>query len=648
MSRVFQLAQAVKLSLILGMTTSTLLLGSHLKVDADSRTTAHRQLQNTKVKLAQNSPAISRFQTLAEADELYQKGQLQAAENLYRKVKPDFATSDRRRTAIYEVEQLPGDGQVYWRNANEGLQQNLDSKIFLPLQLLLSNYPEFIKGHLLLAEACDKKPEACKSNAKDGQPKNALEVLERAVELYPDDPELLKAKIKALAKEQRFLEASIAARQFATIYVDYPEAPEFEKLAEKNLQRHHSKLNDDLRFQGIFSTVVGGVKAFSTKDWQSGVSGFETISMLLQGESAFGKEVADKLVKQYQQEGKLLEDPQVLNYVRGIGGRLEPLMGRKFDYEYYVIQDSEINAFALPGGKVFVNVGAILGTNSEAELAGLLSHEISHAVLSHGFQRVAQSQFIRGLSNVIPISNMFQEMVGKEYSRENERQADILGTRVLSKAGYAADGLRNLMATLNAKSGGKEQTSWQSTHPAPAERVAYLEGLIKSNNYNRYAFEGVKKHQEIQNLIQGIAPSQDSKPAASQPAKKPPKGKPNSRTKPTRGIVAIAAGLTRDNIEIRIDGGKVESDRNFTINFIVENRSDRAFAFVPLYAEVVTESGKKLKTRFSSAQAQVPAGGSIKGEVQVLGQSWNSQGSQNLTLVIKESTGGGRIFRIPF
>ncbi|MCC5634348.1 M48 family metalloprotease [Nostoc sp. CHAB 5844] len=162
-----------------------------------------------------------------------------------------------------------------------------------------------------------------------------------------------------------------------------------------------------MRFQGILSAVVNGVKAFSTKDWKSGVSGFETVSMLLQGESAFGKEISDKLVKQYQQESKLVEDSQVLNYVRGISGRLEPLMGRKFDYEYYVIEDNSINAFALPGGKVFVNTGAILATNSEAELAGLLNHEISHAVLSHGFQRVAQGQSISSLGNVISISDMF-------------------------------------------------------------------------------------------------------------------------------------------------------------------------------------------------------------------------------------------------
>ncbi|MBH8562464.1 M48 family metalloprotease [Nostoc sp. CENA67] len=651
MTRTSQLAQAAQLSLILGVTTSSWLLGVNLTVDAESRTVTGGKLETTGIELAQKSQGVNRFQVLAEADELFQTGRPKEAENLYRQVKPAFSPVENKRTAIYEVEQLPGDGQVYWRNANEGLQQNLDSKIFLSLQLLTENYPEFIKGHLLLAEACQKKSEACKNNAKAEQPKNDLEVLERAGELYPDEPDLLKAKIKALENKEQFLEASIAARQFVTIFVDYPEAPEFASLAEKNLKRHQSKLNESLRIQGVFSALVGAAKTISTLNWKSQISGFQTLSMLLQGESAFGKFMSDKLVEKYRQEDKLVQEPQVLNYVRGIGGRLAPLMGRNFEYEYYVIKDSSINAFALPGGKIFVNTGAILNTNSEAELAGLLGHEIAHAVLSHTFQRIAQSQFLSSLSNVIPMSNLFQDMVGKEHSREQERQADILGTRVLNKAGYAADGLRNLMATLNAQYGGKERTDWQSTHPAPAERVEYLESLIERNKYNRYAYEGVKKHKEIQNLLQGISPSPNTKPPAQANRLNQNTSRANQntpRSKPIRGNVAITGGQTRDNVEIRIDGAKVESNRNFSINFVVVNRSDRPFAFVPLYAQVVTENGKKLSTRFSSADVLVPAGGTTKGTVQVLGQSWNSQGSQNLTLVIKESTGGGRLFRISF
>ncbi|WP_414575849.1 M48 family metallopeptidase [Anabaena sp. CCY 9402-a] len=650
MTKASQVAQGIKLSLILTTTTSGLLLGANISADAKSKIVAHHQIPIKSIQIAQQSPAISRFQTLAEADELHKKGQLQAAEILYRKVKPEFPPGEKRRTTVYEIEQLPGDAQVYWRNANEGLRQNLDTNIFESLQRLTTNYSEFIPGHLLLAEACKKKVDACKKYAKSDQPKNSLEVLVQAGELYPDEPDLLKAKIKTLESEKQFLDAAIAARQFAIIYINYPEAPEFEKIAEKNLQRHKSELNERLRTQGIFNTLVGAVTSFKTQNWQSGISGLQTLAMLSQGESVFGKSLADKYVEQYRQQSKLVDDPQVLNYVKGISNRLTALMGRDFEYEYYVIKDNSVNAFAVPGGKIFIHTGAIMATNSEAELAGLLSHEIAHAVLSHGFQRVTQSQFISSLSNVIPLSDMLQEMVGKEHSRENERQADILGARVLSKAGYAADGLRNLMVTLNTLSGGKERTTWQSTHPAPTERVQYLESLIQRNNYNRYTYEGVKQHKEIQNLLQGISPTANDTPAVSQPSdKKPATGSQNTqRTKPIRGVVEITGGQTRENVEIRLDGGKVESDRNFSINFIVENGSDRAFGFVPLYAQVVTEGGKRLTTKFSSAEALVPAGGTMKGTVQVLGQAWKNQGSQNLTLVIKESTSGGRVFRISF
>ena len=76
------------------------------------------------------------------------------------------------------------------------------------------------------------------------------------------------------------------------------------------------------------------------------------------------------------------------------------------------------------------------------------------------------------------------------YSRKMERQADVLGTQILASAGYAADGLRNLMVTLNE---GKEDLgvlAWLSTHPETQERVHYLEELIVNNGYNRYAYEG--------------------------------------------------------------------------------------------------------------------------------------------------------------
>ena len=98
----------------------------------------------------------------------------------------------------------------------------------------------------------------------------------------------------------------------------------------------------------------------------------------------------------------------------------------------------------------------------------------------------------------IPIGSIVTSLIGLQYSRSNECQADLLGTRVLATAGYAADGLRNFMVTVDKKYGNTGPLSFLSTHPASDDRVEYLEQLIEHNGYNRYAFEGVEKHREIQ------------------------------------------------------------------------------------------------------------------------------------------------------
>ena len=94
-------------------------------------------------------------------------------------------------------------------------------------------------------------------------------------------------------------------------------------------------------------------------------------------------------------------------------------------------------------------------------------------------------------------------MVSRDYSRGNERQSDIIGSRALASYGYAADGLRGFMQTLHERYGSSGQ-SYASTHPSSKERVRYLEDLITSSGYNRYAFEGVEKHSLIQKRVREL------------------------------------------------------------------------------------------------------------------------------------------------
>jgi len=223
--------------------------------------------------------------------------------------------------------------------------------------------------------------------------------------------------------------------------------------------------------------------------------------MLLRGESTVGKSVTNQVKRQLP----LTEDEQVLNYVREVGNKLTTVAGRNdFEYEFYVVMDDRLNAFALPGGKVFVNAGAILKTKSEAELAGLLAHELSHAVLSHGFQLVTQGNLLANVTQYLPLGGTLTDLVVLNYSRDMERQADALGTKILASSGYAADGMHNLMVTLDKeekKEGDRPVFAWLATHPDTKERTRNLETLIERNGYNRYTYQGVARHLEIQKRV---------------------------------------------------------------------------------------------------------------------------------------------------
>jgi beta-barrel assembly-enhancing protease len=166
--------------------------------------------------------------------------------------------------------------------------------------------------------------------------------------------------------------------------------------------------------------------------------------------------------------------------------------------------DKDLNAFALPGGKVFINAGAIVKTSSEAELAGLLAHELSHTILSHGFQLMTKGNLTFNLAQFIPrVGGLVGNLLTLDYSRDMERQADVLGTRLLASSDYAADGLYNLMVILG-KENKNSPPSWLSSHPATKNRVQYLAEQIQENGYNRYAYEGVERHAKVRERVRQL------------------------------------------------------------------------------------------------------------------------------------------------
>jgi beta-barrel assembly-enhancing protease len=449
-----------------------------------------------EIKTKKPTPAeIARLAKLAIADQLYLGGDKAGAIKLYREAKPKWQLgsppSPLPIAAFTDPSHLSPAGQVFWRHYQAGKQQHLESKVLSSLKLLTTREPQFLLGHIYYAQALREYD----------YESEAIAALDLGVRLYPHEPEILKAKMAADIAEDKWLEASILARQFTLFNPDAPQAAEFARLATEYLAEYQSNLRSSITWNAVGNAIVGAAGFALTGDLFGPLSALQTTSLVVQGESAVGKASASQIKKQVP----LLQDETVTEYINHIGQKISSVSGRdEFDYQFYVVMDDNLNALALPGGKVFVNAGAIMQTDSEAELAGLLAHEVSHSALSHGFQLTTKGNLTANIVSYLPyVGNTASSLIVLNYSREMEKQADLFGTRILVNAGYAADGVRNLMVKLkeSQQKDDPEAPEWLSSHPNSKERIAYMEKLIMEQNLDRYTYGGVYRHQHIQQLV---------------------------------------------------------------------------------------------------------------------------------------------------
>ncbi|HIK44657.1 MAG TPA: M48 family metalloprotease [Leptolyngbyaceae cyanobacterium M65_K2018_010] len=428
-----------------------------------------------------------RSQLLIEADRLYLAGDTTAAEAIYRRVKDSKwlaeTTLNEPILPILDPEELPPAGRVYWREAMAGAESEFPNRVLVPLGLLVKEYPEFLPAQGMYARYLVEQDRA-------GE---AIQILEEAVARFPYHPDLLRAQTEVLMAQEKWIEAAITANQFALLNPDHPDAEAMAQLAQDNLARFRGQMNQTLTNNLIANIITGAAGYLLTGGIFGPYAALNSGLLLLQGESGLGTQMAEQVKRQLP----MVDDPEIRAYVNDIGQRLAALTGRQdFNFTFEVIMDDSLNAFALPGGKIFINAGAITKSQSEAELAGLLGHEISHAVLSHGFQMATQGNLMASLAAFIPIpevAGIAANLIVASYSRDMERQADILGTKILANGNYAADGLHNLMVTLKEESG-NAGISWFASHPNPEARISYLKQLVDQGRLNRYAYEGVETH----------------------------------------------------------------------------------------------------------------------------------------------------------
>jgi len=443
-------------------------------------------------------PALSQQEcnaltTLIKADKLYQAGKKQQARQLYQQAKGSFQPDKQQtsRKPYTETATLPPGGKVYWEYGQGEFDSKLQSKTLSPLKLLVKKHPDFIPGHIRYAEAL----------IYFGQTEQAITHLETAVSRYPEQAALIETLLPLYEEREQWLDASLTARRFALLNPEHSKADHYQALADKHLESYQSKLRAKLRKNTFASVITGALSYAVTGSLAGPFSAIESASLLLQGESKVGERISNNL----EEKLPLLKDEEANQYVAEMGKTLTQYTGRdSFDYEFYIVMDENLNAFALPGGKVFINAGAILKTNSEAELAGLVAHEISHAVLSHGFQLVTEGNFLANVGQFVPLGGTAASLIVLDYSRDMERQADELGTQILASSEYAADGMYHLMKTLAEERKNNDQSSppaWLSTHPDVEERINNIKTQIVDNGYDRYTYEGVSQHQQIKEKV---------------------------------------------------------------------------------------------------------------------------------------------------
>jgi Zn-dependent protease with chaperone function len=204
--------------------------------------------------------------------------------------------------------------------------------------------------------------------------------------------------------------------------------------------------------------------------------------------------LGQQAARQVEQQLPIMHDPEVNEYLNRIGQRLvenipPEFRHSEFHYTFTGVNVREINAFALPGGPMFINRGMIEKAHNEGEVAGVMAHELSHVALRHGTaQQTKQTPYAIGqvlgqvAGSIIGggwgqvISTGSQVGIGAafmRYSREYEKQADILGSHIMAAAGYDPRDMANVFKTIQQE-GGSGAPQWLSDHPDPGNRYEYI------------------------------------------------------------------------------------------------------------------------------------------------------------------------------
>lgn len=221
-----------------------------------------------------------------------------------------------------------------------------------------------------------------------------------------------------------------------------------------------------------------------TRDINKGTINFVSIDK----EIALGRQLS----RQVEQESRMLKDPTVDEFVNRVGQNIVRNSDARVPFTIKVIESEQINAFALPGGFFYVNTGLILAAEDEAELAGVMAHEIAHVAARHGTEQESKGQLISYMAlplifvsgpigyGVEQAASLLAPFTFLRFSRGMEAEADYLGVQYLYKSGYDPSAMVRFFEKLQAKERARPGSISRlfSTHPPTADRILKVENTI--------------------------------------------------------------------------------------------------------------------------------------------------------------------------
>lgn len=238
----------------------------------------------------------------------------------------------------------------------------------------------------------------------------------------------------------------------------------------------------------IIAIVVGA--SYFLQSSENPITGeTQRVALTPEQEIALGLNSAPQMAAQF---GGISRNEQAVRLVSNLGNKLVAnsiAAKSSYRFSFHVLADARtVNAFALPGGPIFITEGLLRLLRTEAEVAGVLGHEIGHVLARHGAEHLAKQQLTQGLIGAVivgsgdynagQVAQVVGSLVNMKYGREDELEADRLGVRIMAEGGYDPRALLRVMEVLAKASGGSRQPEFLSTHPDPGNRRERIEAEI--------------------------------------------------------------------------------------------------------------------------------------------------------------------------